>query len=48
MSFKDALHVVSTDMFLHAVLPGWAMGLTKRFRVCRQAITELQVRASLY
>jgi hypothetical protein len=43
MSFKDALHVVSTDVFLKLVFPNWAMGLTPRLRRIRAAFEELEV-----
>ncbi|KII87602.1 hypothetical protein PLICRDRAFT_54684 [Plicaturopsis crispa FD-325 SS-3] len=42
MTFKDALHVVSTDVFLKLIIPNWAMGLTKRFRTVRLAFDELE------
>jgi hypothetical protein len=43
MSFKDALHIVSTDMVLPVVVPSWAMGLTERLRKANLAMKELRV-----
>lgn len=45
MSFKAALHTVSTDTFTRVIVPDWAMGLTKRLRHIRQSFQELDVRA---
>ncbi|KAH8110025.1 614/534 cytochrome P450 [Phellopilus nigrolimitatus] len=42
MSFKDALHVVSTDMILYVIVPKWAMNLTERLRRVRSAFLDLQ------
>ncbi|THH06465.1 hypothetical protein EW145_g4070 [Phellinidium pouzarii] len=42
MSFKDALHGVSTDLMLNVLIQKWAMSLTKRFRTMRRAFLELQ------
>ncbi|KAA1472086.1 cytochrome P450 [Dentipellis sp. KUC8613] len=43
MTFKDALHTVSTDVFLKRLIPDRALGLTKRFRHVRDAFKELEV-----
>jgi hypothetical protein len=43
MTFKQALHIVSTDLILRAVMPGWAMGLTQRLRNIHIASEELEV-----
>lgn len=43
MTFKDALHVVSSDIFLKLIVPNWALGLTERTRKVRLAFNELQV-----
>jgi hypothetical protein len=43
MTFKDALHILSTNLFLKIVLPDWAMNLTKHSRKVRQAFIELKV-----
>ncbi|TFY55986.1 hypothetical protein EVG20_g9110 [Dentipellis fragilis] len=43
MTFKDALHTVSTDVFLKLIIPDRAMGLTKRFRHVRDAFKELDL-----
>lgn len=45
MSFKDALHVVSTRVFIKMIVPKWALGLHKEFRKTDQAFTDLQVDA---
>ncbi|PSR70454.1 hypothetical protein PHLCEN_2v13705, partial [Hermanssonia centrifuga] len=44
MAFKDALHIVSTDVILKAVIPNWAMklGPTKRIRNVVTAFDELE------
>ncbi|KAJ3552925.1 hypothetical protein NM688_g3892 [Phlebia brevispora] len=44
MAFKDALHVVSTDVFVKLLVPGWMlnMGLTKRMRSVKTAFDELE------
>lgn len=44
MSFKEALHVVSTGTIVKAIVPNWALGLSKHFRHVRDAFTELDVR----
>ncbi|KAI0064392.1 cytochrome P450 [Artomyces pyxidatus] len=41
MTFKDALHIVSSDVGLKLIFPDWAMGLTKRTRKVRIAFEEL-------
>ncbi|KAL5522930.1 hypothetical protein ACEPAF_1197 [Sanghuangporus sanghuang] len=41
MSFKDALHIVSTDMILPTVLPAWSLNLTQRLRNVRTAMADL-------
>ena len=43
MTFKEALHIVSTDMGLRILLPEWAMGLTQRFRKVRIAFEDFEV-----
>ncbi|KAF8161203.1 cytochrome P450 [Crassisporium funariophilum] len=43
MTFKDALHVVTSDFFFKLILPGWAMGLTERLRRTTLAFTELRL-----
>ncbi|PPQ93732.1 hypothetical protein CVT25_013072 [Psilocybe cyanescens] len=42
MTFKDALHVVTIEIFLKLIIPDWAMGLTKRFRRARLGFEELR------
>lgn len=44
MSFKNALHIVSTDMIIPTLLPAWALNLTQRLRNVRTAMADLQVR----
>ncbi|KAJ6462196.1 cytochrome P450 [Mycena sanguinolenta] len=41
MSFKDALHTVSTGTITKLLVPTWAMGLTKHLRHVRAAFNEL-------
>jgi hypothetical protein len=43
MTFKDALHIVSTNIALKIILPNWAMNLTKHTRKVALAFTELKV-----
>ena len=43
MSFKDALHAVSTLGFLKMLLPSWAMGLHKTSRKAANAFKDLEV-----
>lgn len=43
MSFKEALHTVSTDTIFKLIVPNWATGLTKRTRHVRDAFKELDV-----
>jgi cytochrome P450 len=42
MTFKDALHVVTTDFFVKLFVPDWAMGSTQRLRTARLAFDELR------
>lgn len=44
MSFKEALHTVSSSTLIKIIVPKWAMGLTKRLRHVRDAFKELDVR----
>lgn len=44
LTFKNALHIVTTDIFLKLIIPDFALGLTKRFRDVRLAFIELEVR----
>ncbi|KAF9465029.1 cytochrome P450 [Collybia nuda] len=41
ITFKDALHIVTTDVFLKLIVPDKALGLTKRTRNVRLAFDEL-------
>ena len=43
MTFKDSLHVMSTDFLLKLIFPDKAMGLTARTQRTRKAFKELQV-----
>ncbi|RDB24803.1 hypothetical protein Hypma_007792 [Hypsizygus marmoreus] len=42
LTFKNALHIVTTDIFLKLIIPDGALGLTKRFRDVRLAFNELE------
>ena len=46
MTFKDALHIVSTNLVLKSVFPDWAKYLTKQTRKTDLAFNELKVRSS--
>ncbi|KAJ3514323.1 hypothetical protein NLJ89_g2441 [Agrocybe chaxingu] len=41
MTFKDALHIVTTDIFVKLIVPDWAMRLTPRLRRAKLAFDEL-------
>ena len=43
MSFKQALHIVSTEYMMKLVVPDWAFGFTQRLRDTKLAFDELQV-----
>ena len=43
ITFKDALHTVSTHVVLRLVTPKWAFGLSEELRKTRQAYDELEV-----
>jgi hypothetical protein len=43
MTFKDALHILSTNLILKIVLPDWAKYLTKHTRRADLAFVELKV-----
>jgi hypothetical protein len=43
MTFKDALHILSTNLIVKLSLPGWAKNLTKHSRKVHQAFLELKV-----
>ncbi|KAI0000164.1 cytochrome P450 [Russula compacta] len=42
MTFKDALHILSTNLVLKIVLPSWAKNLTKHTRKVHLAFNELK------
>ena len=44
MTFKEALHILSTDLIMKIALPYWAKNLTERARKVDLAFTELKVR----
>jgi hypothetical protein len=44
MTFKDALHIMSTNLILKIILPNWAKYLTKHTREVDLAFTEIKVR----
>jgi hypothetical protein len=43
MTFKDALHILSTNLIVQIMLPSWTKGLTKHSRKVHQAFLELKV-----
>src|SRR5216684_1005594 len=43
MTFKDALHTLSTNLLLKIVLPNWASNLTKQTKQVQLAFMELKV-----
>ena len=43
MTFKDALHILSTNLIIKITLPSWTKGLTKHGRKVHQAFLELKV-----
>ena len=47
MTFKDALHISSTNLLVKLALPDWAKYLTKHTRKVDLAFTELQVCCSI-
>jgi len=42
LTFKNALHIVTTDIFLKLIVPDRALGLTKRLRDVKLAFEELE------
>lgn len=46
MTFKDSLHIVSTDIFARLIFPKWAMVFTAKLRKIRLAFDELEVSTS--
>jgi hypothetical protein len=47
MTFKDALHILSTNLILKIVLPDWAKYLTKHTRKIDLAFKEMKVRCPM-
>jgi hypothetical protein len=43
MTFKDALHILSTNLIQKAIIPDWAMHLMKHSRKVELAFQELKV-----
>ena len=44
MTYKDALHIATTDFLLKLLVPGWALSLTPRLRRVKLGFEELHVR----
>jgi len=42
MTFKDALHISSANIFFKIILPNWTMNLTERTRKINLAVNELR------
>ena len=47
ITFKNALHIVSTEVLIKLIVPDIALGLTKKFRDVRLAFNELRVQCYL-
>jgi hypothetical protein len=43
MTFKDALHILSTNIIIQIILPNWAKYLTRKTREVDLAFKELKV-----
>jgi len=43
MTFKDALRIVSSNLFVKIIFPDWAKNITKHTRKVHLASTELKV-----
>ena len=43
MTFKDALHILSSNVILKTVVPDWAKNLTKHTQKGYMAFTEMKV-----
>jgi hypothetical protein len=43
MTFKDALHILSSNLLVKIAVPRWAMNLTKNTRKVHLASMELKV-----
>jgi hypothetical protein len=43
MTFKDALHILSTNLVIKVAVPEWATNSTKLTRKVHLAFTELKV-----
>ena len=46
MTFKDAIHILCTNMIMTIALPNWGKNLTKHTREVALAFKELKVRYS--
>ncbi|THH17553.1 hypothetical protein EW146_g3277 [Bondarzewia mesenterica] len=42
LTFRDALHTMSSEIFLKLIFPDWAMGATKHLRHVRLAFQEIE------
>jgi len=47
MTFKDSLHIVTTDFFIKLIVPDKVMCLTEKTRATKKAFEELRVRPDL-
>ena len=43
MTFKDALHILSSNLLIKIAVPNWAMDMTKNTRKIKLASMELKV-----
>ena len=43
MTFKDALHILSANVILKVILPGWSKNLTEHNRKIDESVVELKV-----
>ena len=43
MTFKDALHILSTNLVQKIIMPDWAMNLTKHSKTIELAFKEMKV-----
>ena len=48
MTFKDAMHIVSTDITMGIVIPDWAKKLTNRMRKYTEAFRNLRVKDNIF
>ena len=43
MTFKDALHILSTNLIMKIILPSWTKNLSKHNKKVHQSFVELKV-----